>query len=69
MKEEKLVCVLRLMNEGRCDERLKDKIEESTCLTYTGLYDKTRVKLLFIISETGGSKTPHTHWVVRVSIQ
>jgi hypothetical protein len=31
----------RLMNEGRCDERLKAKVEESTCLTYTGLNDKT----------------------------
>jgi hypothetical protein len=32
---------IRLMNEGRCDERLKSRVEESTCLTYTGLYDKT----------------------------
>ena len=31
----------RLINEGRCDERLKAKVEESTCLTYTGLNDKT----------------------------
>jgi hypothetical protein len=31
----------RLINEGRCDERLKVKVEESTCLTYTGLNDKT----------------------------
>jgi hypothetical protein len=30
-----------LMNEGRCDERLKGRVEESTCLTYTGLHDKT----------------------------
>jgi hypothetical protein len=29
---------IRLMNEGRCDERLKDRVEEYTCLTYTGLY-------------------------------
>jgi hypothetical protein len=29
------------MTEGRCDERLIDRVEESTCLTYTGLYDKT----------------------------
>jgi hypothetical protein len=28
------------MNEGRCDERLKDRVEESV-LTYTGLQDKT----------------------------
>jgi hypothetical protein len=32
---------IRLMNEGRCDERLKPRVEESTCLTYTGLHDKT----------------------------
>ncbi len=32
---------IRLMNEGRCDERLKTRVEESTCLTYTGLHDKT----------------------------
>jgi hypothetical protein len=25
------------MNEGRCDERLKARVEESTSLTYTGL--------------------------------
>jgi hypothetical protein len=31
----------RLINEGRCDERLKAKVDESTCLTYTGLHDKT----------------------------
>jgi hypothetical protein len=24
---------IRLMNEGRCDERLKHRVEESTCLT------------------------------------
>jgi hypothetical protein len=33
------------MNESRCeasrDERLKARVEESTCLTYTGLHDKT----------------------------
>jgi hypothetical protein len=27
---------IRLMNEGRCDERLKARVEESTYLTYTG---------------------------------
>ena len=27
---------IRLMNEGRCDERLKTRVEECTCLTYTG---------------------------------
>jgi hypothetical protein len=30
------------MNKGRSDERLKDRVEESTCLTYTGLHDKTQ---------------------------
>jgi hypothetical protein len=30
----------RLIIEGRCDERLKAKVEESTCLTYTGLTTK-----------------------------
>jgi hypothetical protein len=33
---------IRLMNEGRGDERLKVRVEESTCLTYTGLNDKTK---------------------------
>ncbi len=32
---------IRLMNEGRYDERLKVRLEESACLTYTGLHDKT----------------------------
>ncbi len=32
---------IRLMNEGRCDERLKTRVEESTFLTYTGLHYKT----------------------------
>ena len=32
---------ITLMNEGRCDERLKGRVEESTCHTYTGLRDKT----------------------------
>ncbi len=27
---------VRLMNEGRCDERLQVRVEESTRLTYTG---------------------------------
>jgi hypothetical protein len=31
----------RLINKGRYDERLKAKVEESTCLTYTGFHDKT----------------------------
>jgi hypothetical protein len=37
---------IRLMNEGRCDERLKARVEESTCLTYTGLHDKPNQKYL-----------------------
>jgi hypothetical protein len=37
---------IRLMNEGRCDERLKARVEESTSLTYTGLHDKTNRKLV-----------------------
>ncbi len=32
---------MRLMNEGRYDERLKVRVEESTCLTYTEFHDKT----------------------------
>ena len=40
---------IRLMNEGRCDERLKTRVEEYTCLTYTGLHDKTnRVKVCLL---------------------
>ncbi len=31
----------RLVNEGRGDERLKPKVEESTYLGYTGFHDKT----------------------------
>ncbi len=27
-----------VMNESRCDERLNARVEESTCLTYTGLH-------------------------------
>ena len=34
------------MNEGRCDERLNTRVEESTSLTYTGLNDKTNQKYL-----------------------
>jgi hypothetical protein len=40
-KSRKRELKIRLMNEGRCDERLKTRVEESTCLTYTGLHDKT----------------------------
>jgi hypothetical protein len=31
---------IRLMNEGRCDERLKARVEQSTCLTYMGCTTK-----------------------------
>jgi hypothetical protein len=34
------------MNEGRCDERPKDRVEESTYLTYTGFHDKTKKREL-----------------------
>jgi hypothetical protein len=34
----------RVRDEGRCDERLKGRVEESTCLTYTGLHDKTKLE-------------------------
>ena len=30
----------RRKNEYRCDERLKTKVEESTCLAYTGSYEE-----------------------------
>jgi hypothetical protein len=30
----------RRKNEYRCDERLKTKAEESTCLVYTGLHEE-----------------------------
>ena len=35
---------IRLMNEGRYDERLKGRVEESTCLTYTGLHDRASAR-------------------------
>ena len=40
-ESRKLELKIRLMNESRCDERLKARVEESTYLTYTGLHDKT----------------------------
>jgi hypothetical protein len=40
-KSRKRELKISLMNEGRCDERLKSRVEESTCLTYTGLHDQT----------------------------
>ena len=33
------------MNESRCDERQKDRVEESTCLTYTGHWVARQNKL------------------------
>jgi hypothetical protein len=34
------------MNEGQYDERLNPGVQESTCLTYTGLHDKqTKTKV------------------------
>ena len=36
----------RLINEGRCDERLKPEVEEYTFLGYTGFHDKTNLKHL-----------------------
>ncbi len=32
---------IRLMNEGWYNKILKARVEESTCLTYTGFHDKT----------------------------
>jgi DNA-binding sugar fermentation-stimulating protein len=37
---------IRLMNEGRCDERLQAGVEESTCLFIMNRY----VNLLFIMN-------------------
>jgi hypothetical protein len=46
---------ITLMNEGRCDERLIARVEESTCLTYTGWVarqNKLEIPtLLFIMNE------------------
>jgi hypothetical protein len=40
--------VIRLMKEGRCDERLKARVEESTCLTYTFVaYIACELKIIF----------------------
>ncbi len=71
---------IRCIYESRCDERLQTKTKEFTRLTHTGLFI-TRVKreLMRVYrngcrynerlnAETGGSKTPRTHWVVRVNI-
>jgi hypothetical protein len=40
-KSRKRELKIRLMNESRCDERLKARVQEATCLTYTGLHHKT----------------------------
>jgi hypothetical protein len=40
-KSRKRKLKIRLMNESRCDERLKARVQEATCLTYTELHDKT----------------------------
>jgi hypothetical protein len=45
------------MNEGRCDERLKVRVEESACLTYTGLHDKTNYKYLEIKMRSTSEKS------------
>jgi hypothetical protein len=40
-KSRKREMEIRLMNESRCDERQKTRVQEATYLTYTGLHDKT----------------------------
>jgi len=40
-KSRKRELKIRLMNESRCDEKLKVRVEDTTCLTHTGLHDKT----------------------------
>jgi hypothetical protein len=51
---------IRLMDEGRCDERLKVRVEESTCLTYTGFHDKTNLKYLEIKMRSTSEKSTNT---------
>ena len=50
----------RRKNEDRCDERLKTKEEESTCLTCTGLHEelehlkiKTRIIIAKLVNVMG----------------
>jgi hypothetical protein len=43
------------MNESRCDERLKARVEESTCLTYTGLHFCSQKPKLFIMNRESES--------------
>jgi hypothetical protein len=45
------------MNEGRSDVRLKARVEESTCLTYTGLNDMRYDCLLLIDKVRATDKT------------
>jgi hypothetical protein len=57
-------------NDGRCDERLKGRVEESTYLTYTGLHNKTNYKCLEIkmrstnekSTNVMGDRTIKTRW-------
>jgi hypothetical protein len=55
------------INVGRCDERLKVRVEESTCLTYTGLHDKTNYKYLEIKMRSTREKS--TNEMVEYTIQ
>jgi hypothetical protein len=36
-KSRKRELKMRLMNDSRCDQRLKARVQEAICLTYTGL--------------------------------
>ncbi len=58
---------IRLMNEGRCDERLKTRVEECTCLTYTGFHDKTNEKYLEIKMRSTSEKS--TNVMIEHTIQ
>jgi hypothetical protein len=40
-KSRKRELKIRLMNESRCDVRLKTRVQEAICLSHTGLHDKT----------------------------
>jgi hypothetical protein len=51
---------IRLMNEGRCDKRLKGRTEESTYLTYTRSQDKTNYKYLEIKMRSTSEKSRNT---------
>ncbi len=52
---------IRLLNEGRCDERLKVIVEESTCLTQNShgvcLFP---AEFLFPLAKAKGNKKCHT---------